>query len=216
MTVSAAVRTRLVLARHGQTDHNVAGRMQGRIDIALNDLGRAQARELARSIAGTGPVPDVIVASPLSRAAETARTVAEAVHADVVLDEGFVERGFGRWEGLTGPEIREQWPAEHDAWQHRHDVEGIGMETRAQAAERVGVACRRLLAEHEGRTVLVVAHGAAITLGICDLLGLDPYAFRGLAGLDNCHRSVLEPLAADPDGRLMRLVSHNVPPDFAA
>ena len=79
---------------------------------------------------------------------------------------------------------------------------------------RVAEACRKLVAEHDGGTVMVVAHGAAITLGITALLGLDTNGFRGLAGLENCHRSVLEPLIGEPADGLMRLVSHNLPPDF--
>jgi probable phosphoglycerate mutase len=61
---------------------------------------------------------------------------------------------------------------------------------------------------------MVVAHGAAITLGITALLGLDTNGFRGLAGLENCHRSVLEPVHAEGSEGLMRLLSHNLPPDF--
>lgn len=191
--------------------------MQGRVDIPLNERGREQAAALARSLTmGPGPRPDVIVASPLRRAADTAVTVGEALGLEVALDEAFLERSFGRWEGLTGAEIRERWPAEHEAWRERRSVEGIGMESREAVAARMGGALRALLAAHAGHTVLVVAHGAAITLAVADLLGLDPDAFLGIAGLENCHRSVLDPLLADPEGRLMRLVSHNVPPDFPA
>ena len=61
---------------------------------------------------------------------------------------------------------------------------------------------------------MVVGHGAATTLGITALLGLDTHGFRGIAGLENCHRSVLEPLHGEPADGLMRLVSHNLAPDF--
>lgn len=204
--------SRLLLARHGQTDHNRAGRMQGQIDIPLNATGREQARALARSLE-TAP-PDMIVASPLQRALVTASTVGEHLGLAVTTDVGLLERGFGRWEGLTGEEIRRGWPSEHQAWRERRSVTGVGMETRADVAHRVGRACRRHLGSHEGATVLVVAHGAAITLGICDLLGLDPEGSRAISGLENCHRSVLDPLFGDPEGRLMRMMSHNLPPDF--
>lgn len=206
--------SRLILARHGQTDHNVAGRMQGQIDIPLNDLGIRQADALARSLERAG-APDVIISSPLRRAHATALAVAERLRLPVEVDAAFTERGFGRWEGMTGEEIREQFPAEHDDWIHRRSVHGIGMEHREEVARRVGDGCRRVLAAHPGKAVLVVAHGAAITLGISDLIGTDPETFRGISGLENCHRSALDPLLADPEGRLMRLVSHNVHPDFA-
>lgn len=204
--------SRLLLARHGQTDHNRAGRMQGQIDIPLNAVGLGQARALARSLEASPP--DVIVASPLQRAYVTATTVGERLGLRVTTDEGLLERGFGQWEGLTGDEIRRGWPEEYEAWRERRNVAGVGMETRTEVARRVGAACRHHLGSHDGDTVLIVAHGAAITLGICDLLDLDPEGSRAISGLENCHRSVLDPLYGDPDGRLMRLMSHNLPPDF--
>lgn len=212
-TARPAGGARLTLARHGLTDHNVEGRMQGRTDIPLNATGREQARALARAIAAGAP-PHVIVSSPLQRALATAQTVGDAVGVPVRTDPAFVERGFGVWEGLTGEEIRAGWPDEHRAWRERRTVAGLGMESRTEVARRVGETCRRLVDEHPGQRILVVAHGAAITLGITALIGVDPEEFRGIAGLENCHRSTLDPLAADPAGRLMRLVSHNLAPDF--
>lgn len=212
-TARSAGAAQLILARHGETDHNRERRMQGQIDIPLNARGAQQAAALARSLVGTGV--DAIYASPLARARDTAQVVAEELGLSVRTDPALLERSFGAWEGLTGDEIKERWPREHEAWTRRRHVEGIGAESREQVAARVGEYCRALVREHEGQTILVVAHGAAITLGISALLGVDADAFRGIAGLENCHRSVLEPLRADPQGRLMRLVSHNLPPDFS-
>lgn len=205
-------RTRLVLVRHGQTDHNREGRLQGQVDIPLNANGLRQAATLAASVAQDPP--DVIVASPLQRAHETARIIGEACGLDVSTDESLLERSFGVWEGLKGDEIRRRWPEQHADWRNHRPVLGVGVEDRPEVGARVSTACRELLAEHPGRTVMVVGHGAAITLGITALLGLDTNGFRGISGLENCHRSVLEPLAADTNGELMRLLSHNTPPDF--
>lgn len=206
-------RSRLVLVRHGQTEYNRAGRLQGQVDIPMNQVGLDQAAQLARSIAADPPA--LIVASPLSRARATAEAVAQARGLEVTLDEAFLERGFGAWEGLTGAEIQQRWPEEHARWRAHRPVRGLDVEDRTAVGQRVADACRALLAEHPGRTVMVVAHGAAITLGITTLLGLDAEGFRGLAGLENCHRSVLEPLASDPEQRLLRLLSHNLAPDFS-
>ncbi|WP_193103977.1 histidine phosphatase family protein [Brachybacterium sp. FME24] len=206
------VRTRLILVRHGQTDYNRDGRLQGQVDIPLNDTGTRQAATLAASIAVIPP--DLLVASPLQRAERTASIVGEASGLDVTTDAAFLERGFGRWEGLTGEEIRRHWPTEHADWRAHRPVVGLDVEDRPEVGDRVAAACHRLVAENIGRTVMVVAHGAAITLGITTMLGLDADGFRGIAGLENCHRSVLEPLQSDTTGRLMRLVSHNLAPDF--
>lgn len=206
------VHSRLVLVRHGQTDHNRDGRLQGQVDIPLNDAGRAQAARVAASVAQNPP--DVIVASPLGRAHETARVIGHAAGVPVTTDVAFLERSFGAWEGLRGEEIRARWPHEHAEWRAHRQVPGLDIEERTAVGERVAAAARSLVAENAGGTVMVVAHGAAITLGISVLLGEDPESFRGLGGLENCHHSVLEPLVSDPTGQAMRLLSHNLPPDF--
>ena len=205
-------RTRLVLVRHGQTDYNREGRLQGQVDIPLNANGIRQAELLATAV--TANPPDVIVASPLQRALETARIISRGTGLEIATDDALLERGFGEWEGLRGEEIKHRWPAEHADWRAHRPVLGLDIEDRPEVGERVAAACRKLVAEHAGGTVMVVAHGAAITLGITSLLGLDTNGFRGLAGLENCHRSVLEPLANEPMNGLMRLVSHNLAPDF--
>lgn len=205
-------RTRLVLVRHGQTDYNREGRLQGQVDIPLNEAGLRQAASLAPVVAADPP--DVLIASPLQRARETARVISRDTDLEVRTDEAFLERGFGQWEGLRGEEIRRRWPDEHADWRAHRPVLGLGVEDRPEVAARVASACRTLMENHHGGTVMVVAHGAAITLGITALLGLDTNDFRGIAGLENCHRSVLEPLHGEPANGLMRLVSHNLPPDF--
>ncbi|MGO2820788.1 MAG: histidine phosphatase family protein [Brachybacterium tyrofermentans] len=211
-STGSPVRTRLILVRHGQTDYNKEGRLQGQVDIPLNATGTRQAGVLAAAVAANPP--DLIVASPLGRARDTAQIVASSCDLEVSTDAALIERSFGTWEGLRGEEIRRHWPTEHADWRAHRPVIGLGLEDRPAVAERIADACRRLVAENTGRTVMVVSHGAAITLGITALLGLDADDFRGIAGLENCHRSVLEPLTSDTTGQLMRLVSHNLAPDF--
>ncbi|ATG51783.1 fructose 1,6-bisphosphatase [Brachybacterium vulturis] len=205
-------RTRLVLVRHGQTDFNREGRLQGQVDIPLNPTGIRQAESLAPVVAATPP--DVLVSSPLERAVETARLMSRGTDVELRTDDAFLERGFGRWEGLRGEEIRMRWPEQHADWRAHRPVLGLDVEDRPEVGARVAAACRALVADHVGGTVMVVAHGAAITLGITALLGLDTNGFRGLAGMENCHRSVLEPLTGETANGLMRLVSHNLAPDF--
>src|SRR5699024_1632578 len=157
---------------------------------------------------------DVIVASPLERARETARLISSGTDVEITTDVAFLERSFGRWVGLKGEEIRSRWPEEDADWRAQRPEGGVGGEDRPDVGERVAAACRALVTQHAGGTVMVVRHGAATTLGITALLGLDTHGFRGIAGLENCHRSVLEPLHGEPADGLMRLVSHNLAPDF--
>lgn len=206
--------TRLILVRHGQTDYNAQARLQGQIDIPLNDVGRDQARHVAAGL--SKETIDVIVSSPLIRARDTAEAIAAALGgAPVEEDPAFLEQSFGQWEGLIGSEIQERWPDLYTEWRTSRVVPGIGMEERRVVGERFARAARALVDAHPGRTVLVVSHGAAIRAGVTTLIGLDPASFHGIGGMGNCHRSLLEPLRSDPEGRSMRLLSHNVPPDFA-
>jgi len=191
-------RRRLVLWRHGQTSWNVENRFQGKTDIPLNEVGRAQAARSARLLAGLRPT--AIVSSPLQRAADTAAALAEITGLTVTYDRDLIERDGGKWEGLTGKEIRERWPVEHALWQPP------GGETSTQVAKRVSAALERAVDALPPDGLLVAAsHGAALRLGMCGLLGLPEELWERLGGLSNCCWSVLEEMR---DGG-WRLVEHN-------
>lgn len=196
----------LVLLRHGQTDYNVAMRLQGQTDIPLNETGREQARRAGEVLAGIAP--DAVVASDLSRAADTARAVAGPLGLDVVTDPRLRERDFGLWEGLHGDVIAERWPEDYAVWRGGGHPESVGAERRGHVgvrfADGVADAASRL---ETSQTLLVVAHGACITSGITALLGLDADTWSGLSGLGNCHWSVLQASEREPR---WRLTSHNV------
>ncbi len=140
----------LLLARHGETDWNREGRWQGHADVALNDRGREQARELAARLVDE-PF-DVIYASDLRRAHETALIIAEQKRMQVVTDAGLREIDVGRWSGLTPDEIARCFPgmATHDG------------ETDEQHLARVVGAFRRIATREIGRRVLVVSHGKTL------------------------------------------------------
>jgi probable phosphoglycerate mutase len=190
-------RRRLVLWRHGQTSWNVENRFQGKTDVALDETGVAQAERAARLLSGLRP--NAIIASPLRRAAATARSLAEITGLPVSYDPDLVERDGGEWEGLTAREIRARYPAEHAAW------EPPGGETSEQVAKRVSAAIGRALEELPDEGVLVIAsHGAALRLGMAELLGFPEEIWERLGGLSNCSWSVLA------EGRSgWRLIEHN-------
>lgn len=192
----------LILWRHGQTDHNLAGRVQGQIDIALNKTGLTQAAQASPALAALEPTR--IVSSPLSRARATAQALAQLTGLDVEVDPDLAERSFGTWEGLTGEDIKLGWPREYRVWRAGGDPTGVGVETRAQVAARVGGALERLAAAaSSGGAVVAVAHGAATTLGATHLLGLDPSGWFGLRGMDNCHHAILRRGTRPPGWRLV-------------
>src|SRR3954451_10202115 len=97
--------TRLLFVRHGETDWNAEGRLQGHTDRALNEYGRRQAHELADRLVGDGVA--AIYASDLARAKEAAEIIAARLDLPVVVDPDLRERNWGNWEGLV--------PSERDA-----------------------------------------------------------------------------------------------------
>lgn len=183
--------------RHGQTLWNVEQRFQGHSDIPLDETGLAQAARAASLLAALRPT--VIVSSDLQRAHETALALGRVAKLDVAVDKDFRERGGGAWEGLTREEIAARWPEEYVSW------DAPGGESVTEVAVRVGVALRRWAARLDDDGLLVVAsHGAALRLGICDLLGLPESLWPALGGLGNCSWSVLQ------EGRKgWRLLEHN-------
>jgi probable phosphoglycerate mutase len=135
----------LLLVRHGETDWNASGRLQGHTDRPLNDYGRRQARELADRLADDGIA--AIYASDLSRAKETAEIVGARLGLPIVIDADLRERNWGSWEGLT--------PEERDAVA----FEG---ETPRDHRDRLMRAVRRIAERHAGQRVVVVTHGGSM------------------------------------------------------
>ncbi|GAA3583587.1 histidine phosphatase family protein [Nonomuraea rosea] len=188
---------RIVCLRHGQTLWNVEQRFQGHSDIPLDETGVAQAARAASLLASLRPT--LIVSSDLQRANDTALALGRVVGLDVAVDKDLRERGGGQWEGLTREEIHARWPEEYAAW------EAPDGEPVADVALRVAASMRRWAARLGDDGLLVVAsHGAALRLGICELLGLPEQLWPALGGLGNCSWSVLQ------EGRRgWRLLEHN-------
>ncbi|ROO89295.1 putative phosphoglycerate mutase [Actinocorallia herbida] len=148
--------TRTLLLRHGQTPLSVERRFAGVGDIPLTEVGVAQAEAAARYLANAGI--DVIVASPLRRAQDTAKAVAAVTGAEIRTDEGFRETDFGAWEGHSFAEVAERWPDDLAAWLSDSGYPPPGGESFTSVAQRVSVARDKLLVRYRHQTVLVVSH----------------------------------------------------------
>jgi len=156
-----AGRPTIYFIRHGETDWNLEGRLQGQKDIPLNDLGRVQAEEAGRRLQALVPqVEDLdYVASPMLRTRETMERLRASLglYPDYYrLDERLVELTFGAWEGMTWKEVRKQEPAlaalrERDKWNY---VPPGGGESYAMLADRV-----RPILDDLTRDTVLVAHG---------------------------------------------------------
>lgn len=200
----------VVLWRHGRTEWNAIGRLQGQTEVPLDAVGQAQAVTAAVALAKAFPSAE-LVSSTLGRAVATAQEYAQLTHADIRLDDRLRERSFGDWEGLTGPEIADRWPEGYRAWQLGDDDLGTptGGESRRTTGLRVAAAVAELAEASHQDTLIIVSHGAAITAAITMMLGHDPGIWRGITGLDNTHWSVLRKSKPGVEPS-WRLVSHNV------
>ncbi len=104
----------IILIRHGETDWNREQVFRGKIDVPLNEVGLSQARGVKKALEGVAI--DVIYASPLSRALDTARVLSEGSALDVRTDEGFSDVDFGSWQGLSHQKVKEQFPDLYATW----------------------------------------------------------------------------------------------------
>ena len=158
--------TKLLLVRHGETDWNAGGRLQGQTDRPLSDFGRKQARRLADELAAEKL--EAIYSSDLSRARETAEIIGARIGLPVELDPDLREKDWGTWEGLTAVE--------------RDRVAFVGESTEAHQ-ERILRALRRISESHsDGTNVLVVTHGGSMRRVQTAALGM------ALPVVENCGR----------------------------
>lgn len=202
-------RTALVLSRHGQTVWHAENRYAGTTDIDLDEVGRTQAARLTAWALAHRPA--AVVSSPLRRARETAAGSAAALQLGVRVVDALREVDFGVAEGHTLTELTtsdSQMVARFrsDPVTH-HFPKG---EPTAAAAARGAAALRLLAAEHEGCSVLVVAHSTLLRLALCELLGLSVHRYRDVfPRLDN--GALTELTVPAHDAGPAALISFNVP-----
>ena len=172
---------RIVLLRHGRTEWNATRRYQGQADPPLDEVGRAQAIEVAALIAAMRP--DLLISSDLQRARQTAEMVASLTGLPLSLDARLRERHLGHWQGLTREEVIGRYPDEFAEWQAGRDVTRRGGESRTEVADR---ACRLVEELPAVELAVLVSHGATAMCLSAALLGL-PQTPSVLGPLANCH-----------------------------
>jgi probable phosphoglycerate mutase len=155
------VSTRLVVVRHGETEWNLASRIQGHADSPLTASGEAQARAIAARLSGERF--DRLVSSDLGRARRTAQAIAQRTGNEIESDARFRERNYGVAEGLTYGEIGVHYP---EVFSRVRDTDPDyvvpGGESRRQLFERVRDAFESLARDAAGRSVAVVCHGGVL------------------------------------------------------
>jgi len=168
--------TRLYALRHGETEWNVETRIQGNLNICLNDKGHEQAARLGAALAKRHQHEPItaIYSSDLWRAYDTALAISKAIGIPVVTDEGLRERGFGFFEGMSYAEIEAKHPEMSARWRARDPhFCPEGGESLTQFRDRILTASQAITARHAGEQIVVVAHG-----GVLDVL------YRAANGLE--------------------------------
>ena len=160
------------LVRHGQSVWNAAGRIQGQIDVELDEIGLQQAQRIAERLKRE-PIA-AIYSSPLLRARSTAEVIAAGFRLPVRLDARLMEYDFGVISGLTWNEVAENHPELANRWlEDPWAVPVAGSEGRVNFAARVTSAMRDVCARHPAEQVAIVAHGGTFGVYLAAVLGLD-------------------------------------------
>jgi glucosyl-3-phosphoglycerate phosphatase len=195
---------RVLVLRHGRTAWNAERRFQGHLDPPLDDVGRAQAQEVAAIMAAIRPA--LLVSSDAARAMQTAEYVGAAAGLPVRPEPRLRERGLGHWEGLTVAELEQRYPGEYARWVAGLDVHRPDGETRAEVAGRALAAFTEL---PDAATTVLVTHGAT-SHALCNaLLGLG-HEWHLLGPLSNCHWTELYRVDQVDGGPRWRLRGHNL------
>ncbi|WP_223066643.1 histidine phosphatase family protein [Paenibacillus caui] len=185
------------LIRHGLTDWNAIGKIQGRSDIPLNNEGRRQAKLLADRLVQEPLKWDFVITSGLSRAQETGEIIAEALKIPVYdPDSRLLERSFGKAEGLTQSERESLWGKE---W----DMQELGQEKESEVQSRALAFMADLAKRFPHSNVLVVTHG-----GLLAQLYMGLYKSKYKERIGNLSLSILEKQEAEWEIVLFNCTKH--------
>ena len=190
----------IYITRHGETEWNAAGRIQGHTDVSLSERGQEQARMLAGRLSNV-PI-DAVYSSDLSRAAETARVVLGERDVGITFTEELREYNKGVFEGLTEAEYRERYPELYEpSLVNDLDFAPTGGETIRETSRRLAGIVQRIKEAHRDESALIVGHGGSLRAGIVSLLEL-PLEANWKFAMSNCSLTVIYTY---PDNCVMHL-----------
>ena len=160
----------IIIVRHGRTEFNATGRLQGRTDNSLDEVGLAQAEAVAAYLKPELLSDTLFVCSPLLRARQTATAIVNRVGSSFDIDERWIELDYGSYEGLRQAEVPANVWRE---WRSDSDFAAPQGESLNQVQERVAQACDDLAQRLDGRTAVVVSHVSPIKSAVAWALGVD-------------------------------------------
>lgn len=160
----------IIIVRHGRTEFNATGRLQGRTDNPLDEVGLAQAEAVAAYLQPELSPDTLFVCSPLLRARQTATAIVNRVGNSFEIDERWIELDYGSYEGLRQAEVPSNvWRD----WKNDNDFAAPQGESLNQVQRRVAEACDDLAQRLDGRTAVVVSHVSPIKSAVAWVLGVD-------------------------------------------
>jgi broad specificity phosphatase PhoE len=164
--------TSVYLVRHGETAWNKEEIFRGRTDISLNEIGFREAQLVGDYLKGKDI--QVIYSSPLSRAMETARGIAQVFNLKVQPLEGIIDMSFGKWEGLPLKEVQPRDGELYRQWREEpHLVTLPGGESLDEVRVRAMAALEGVIQYHKGMNIVLVSHRVVNKVIICGILGID-------------------------------------------
>jgi broad specificity phosphatase PhoE len=198
--------TTLLLIRHGQTDHNAAGRWQGHLDVPLNENGQAQAQALAQRLADW-PI-EAVYSSDLQRAMQTAVAIATPHTLQPTFDPIWRERDVGAFQSLNSQEIQTKFPAVWADMLKTGVLNPPNGEHQTSLRERAERALAQVLSQHEGQMIAIVSHGALLNGLISNVLGIPRERFGRFRLNGNTGLSIVENNSRGPVLTLLNDTSH--------
>ena len=154
---------KIILVRHGHSTSNASGTYTGQLDAPLNEIGFAQAAQLADHLCKAYRI-DAIYASDLSRAVETVRPTAKRLGLEIHLARELRELDTGKWTGVPYAEVKERYAADFTAYGQSIDAPCTGGECIRAASKRLLACIEKIAQKEDGKTVLVCSHALCLRL----------------------------------------------------
>ncbi len=181
---------KVFITRHGQTEWNALGKIQGRQDIELNEVGKKQASTTGEKI--KNEKINIIITSPLKRARETAEIINKQLNVEIIEDDRLIERDYGELEGINKFKLKEkkvQYPEIDYVCNYIKDVDIFNMETMQNLCTRIYKCLDEITEKYNNKNVLIVTHGSVSIPMKCYFM---KYPLENLVdrekvkGLENC------------------------------
>lgn len=196
---------KIIIVRHGQTNWNILGKVQGQEDIELNEIGKEQAKKLASKL--TKEKIDIIYTSDLKRSYQTAKIISDTINSNIIIDKNLREIHFGNWQGLTLTNIKKDFKKEYIIWRTEpHKLNLPGAEKLIEVQERMKKIINNVL-RSENQNILIVSHATAIKTLILGILDLDLAKFNNIK-IDNTSISIIEYHSTGPIIKLLNDTCH--------